>query len=140
MAISNIVPSHLHRTAPVSQPGEDFAAQVLRNNAHYFLNLPSQYKSDSGMFRLADLARTTRLNKGLALALKGHVEVLPSGNARVASDEDPAIVYEIGVSGCGCDDAPHAEDGLCAHRWAIAIMQARFPMAAVWEQEVCHVA
>jgi len=58
-----------------------------------------------------------RIDRGLVLALNGHVTLQPDGTALVTSAKDTEIVYTVNGH-CDCPDAARAPEGRCKHRWA----------------------
>jgi hypothetical protein len=65
-----------------------------------------------------------RIERGLLLALNGHVELQPDGTATVRSGKDHEVVYRItGARGCDCPDAQRHADAICKHAWARALVK-----------------
>jgi len=65
-----------------------------------------------------------RIERGLLLALNGHVELLPNGTATVRSGKDAEVVYRLtGARGCDCQDAQRHEGAVCKHAWARALVK-----------------
>lgn len=58
-----------------------------------------------------------RIDRGLVIALNGGVELLPNGVARVQSQSNSEIIYEVNGH-CDCPDHERATEGRCKHRWA----------------------
>src|SRR5262245_40492940 len=63
-----------------------------------------------------------RLERGLLLALNGHVTLHQDGTASVRSGTDAEIVYTVNGH-CDCPDASRAPDGRCKHRWAVCFVR-----------------
>jgi hypothetical protein len=85
---------------------------------------------DADLRALTEKAKTrypgeeTRIERGLLLALNGHVELLPDGTATIRSGKDAEVVYTItGARGCDCPDAQRHADAVCKHSWARALVK-----------------
>ncbi len=63
-----------------------------------------------------------RIERGLLLALNGHVTLHADGTATVQSGSDAEVRYEVNGH-CDCPDAARAPDGRCKHRWAKALVK-----------------
>lgn len=63
-----------------------------------------------------------RIDRGLCLALSGHVALHADGTASVRSAKDAEVVYEVNGH-CDCPDASRAPGGRCKHRWARCFAQ-----------------
>lgn len=63
-----------------------------------------------------------RLDRGLVLALNGHVTLHADGTASVRSGRDAEVVYTVNGH-CDCPDASRAPDGRCKHRWAKCLVK-----------------
>ena len=64
----------------------------------------------------------TRIDKAVDLILHNHVELLPNGHARVASQtRGGAITYTIANGSCSCEDYKRAPSAMCKHRLARGI-------------------
>src|SRR5262245_61647227 len=78
---------------------------------------------DAALRGLAERARTryageaARIDRGLCLALNGHVTLHDDGTASVRSGKDAEIVYHVNGH-CDCPDAQRAPEGRCKHKWA----------------------
>lgn len=76
--------------------------------------------------QVADKARTTlpechsRVDKAVALVLAGDVQLLPDGEALVASQCDAGRMYHVNGT-CECRDYVQAPSGWCKHRIAAGI-------------------
>jgi hypothetical protein len=70
-----------------------------------------------------------RVEKALALALAGDVEILPDGGGRVASQRDGQTIYYITNGHCTCKDYASAPDGWCKHRLSVALVRRAWPLA-----------
>ena len=68
-----------------------------------------------------------RIERGLLLALNGHVELLPDGTATVRSGKDAEVVYRITGNSCDCQDFARATDGRCKHRFSVALVKKALP-------------
>jgi hypothetical protein len=83
---------------------------------------------DAALRALADQARTrypgeaARLDRGLVLALNGHVTLAENGHAFVRSGSDPEVRYVV-MRTCDCPDVERAPDGRCKHRWAASLVR-----------------
>jgi hypothetical protein len=64
-----------------------------------------------------------RIDAAVKMALAGDVELLPEGQATVASQSDGATTYHIANGECTCRDFPQAPSGFCKHRLSAAIYQ-----------------
>lgn len=64
-----------------------------------------------------------RIERGLVLALNGHVHLRADGTATVQSGTDGAIVYNVGHGLCDCPDFPRAPGGKCKHVWARCLVR-----------------
>jgi hypothetical protein len=71
-----------------------------------------------------------RIDRGLGLALNGHVTLQTGGTATVQSGTDPEIVYHVGDGRCDCDDFWRAPGGRCKHRLAVALVRKAHAQAA----------
>jgi hypothetical protein len=63
-----------------------------------------------------------RIERGLLLALNGHVTLREDGTATVQSGSDAEVRYEVNGH-CDCADFTRAPDGRCKHRWAKALVK-----------------
>lgn len=83
---------------------------------------------DTALRTLAAAARTryageaARLDRGLCLALNGHVTLHADGTASVRSGSDAEVVYTVNGH-CDCPDASRAPEGRCKHRWAKCLVK-----------------
>lgn len=79
---------------------------------------------DAALRTLATRAQTryagesARIDRGLVLALNGHVTLHADGTARVQSERNPDVQYRIAHGRCDCPDAPWAPEHRCKHVWA----------------------
>jgi hypothetical protein len=72
-----------------------------------------------------------RIERGLLLALDGHVTLHEDGTAMVGSASDSEVWYWIERGTCDCPDFSRAPDGRCKHRYAVALVRkAQTQMAA----------
>lgn len=83
---------------------------------------------DHALRTLAAQARTryageaARIDRGLCLALNGHVTLHEGGTASVTSASDAEVVYTVNGH-CDCPDASRAPEGRCKHRWATCLVK-----------------
>jgi hypothetical protein len=63
----------------------------------------------------------SRVDKAVALALNGDVELLPDGTAKVASQSTGSTAYHVVNGHCDCRDYEKAPGQLCKHRLSAAI-------------------
>lgn len=83
---------------------------------------------DHALRTLAARAKTrypdeqARIDRGLVLALNGHVTLHADGTARVQSGSDAEVVYTVNGC-CDCADAQRAPAGKCKHRYAKALVK-----------------
>jgi hypothetical protein len=83
---------------------------------------------DTALRGLAAQARTryageaARIDRGLCLALNGHVTLHQDGTASVRSGRDAEVVYHVNGH-CDCPDAQRAPEGRCKHRWAKCLVR-----------------
>jgi hypothetical protein len=64
-----------------------------------------------------------RLERGLILALNGHVTLNVDGTATVRSGSDAEVGYAVAPGTCNCPDFRSAPDGRCKHRWAANLVR-----------------
>ena len=76
-------------------------------------------------------SHSKRIWKGLALAMKGHVDMQADGTALVQSETNPAQVYTVNGR-CTCPDEPTAPKGYCKHRYAKAIYKKALEAYGPW--------
>jgi hypothetical protein len=69
-----------------------------------------------------------RIEKAVALVLRGDVQLMGDGTARVNSATDPKRTYIVNGS-CDCRDYEHAPDHLCQHRLAYMITRRAYKQA-----------
>lgn len=62
-----------------------------------------------------------RVEAAAALVLAGDVALVNDHTATVASQHDPAKVYQVDHGVCTCQDYPRAPHGFCKHRLAAAL-------------------
>src|SRR4029450_1462625 len=62
-----------------------------------------------------------RVDKAVALALNGDVELLPDGTAKVASQSTGSTAYHVVNGHCDCRDYKKAPHNFCKHRLSAAI-------------------
>jgi hypothetical protein len=63
-----------------------------------------------------------RIDRGLVLALNGHVTIHQDGTASVQSGTDAEVVYTVNGQ-CDCPDVARAPEGRCKHRWAKCLVK-----------------
>jgi hypothetical protein len=63
-----------------------------------------------------------RIDRGLVLALNGHVTLHTDGTASVQSGSDAEVVYTVNGH-CDCPDAARAPEGRCKHRWGKCLVK-----------------
>jgi hypothetical protein len=64
-----------------------------------------------------------RIERGLLLALNGHVTLHDDGAATVRSGSDAEVGYTVKQGTCDCPDFHRAPDGRCKHRWAVSLVR-----------------
>jgi hypothetical protein len=64
-----------------------------------------------------------RIDRGLGLALNGHVTLNEDGSAEVLSGSGAEVVYHVAHGTCDCPDFARAPDGRCKHRWAACLVK-----------------
>jgi hypothetical protein len=64
-----------------------------------------------------------RVDKAVALVLKGDVELLADGKAKVASQSNGTAIYRIVNGTCDCKDFAQAPSNWCKHRIAAGIQK-----------------
>jgi hypothetical protein len=64
-----------------------------------------------------------RLDRGLLLALNGHVTLNVGETATVRSGSDAEVGYAVAPGTCTCPDFRSAPDGRCKHRWAANLVR-----------------
>lgn len=93
----------------------DTALRTLATRAH------SRYAGESA-----------RIDKGLVLALNGHVTLCPDGTALVRSERDPEVTYRVAHSICDCPDGTRAPEGRCKHRYAVCLVRKAQALGPTW--------
>lgn len=84
---------------------------------------------DTALRTLAAQARTryageaARLDRGLCLALNGHVTLHADGSADVQSGASAEVVYHVHQGVCDCPDFQRAPGGRCTHRFAVCLVK-----------------
>lgn len=87
----------------------------------------STVQFDTALRTLAAQARTryageaARLDRGLVIALNGHVTLHADGTASVTSAKDAEVVYHVEGGVCDCPDFERAPGGRCKHRWSVCL-------------------
>src|SRR5262245_58179866 len=64
-----------------------------------------------------------RVDKAVAIVLNGDVELLPDGQAKIASQSHGATQYVVCNGTCACKDFPKAPSGWCKHRIAAGMQK-----------------
>jgi hypothetical protein len=64
-----------------------------------------------------------RIDRGLLLALNGHVTLNFDETATVRSGSDAEVGYTVVHSRCDCPDFTRAPDGRCKHRYSVALVK-----------------
>ena len=64
-----------------------------------------------------------RIDRGLVLALNGHVTRNADGSADVLSGSGAEVAYHVAHGACDCPDVTRAPDGRCKHRWAACLVK-----------------
>ena len=88
----------------------------------------STVQFDTTLRQLAAQATTryagekARIDRGLVLALNGHVTLHADGTASVQSGTDAEVVYTVNGH-CDCPDVARAPEGRCKHRWAKCLVK-----------------
>ena len=70
-----------------------------------------------------------RVDKAVAIVLAGHVELLPDGKAKVASQSNGTTQYCVVNGTCECKDFAAAPSGWCQHRIAAGLAKRATPLA-----------
>lgn len=98
------------------------------NTLEYTEQLRQALQRDTTLRQLAAQATTryagekARIDRGLVLALNGHVTVHADGTASVQSGTDAEVVYTVNGH-CDCPDVARAPEGRCKHRWAKCLIK-----------------
>ena len=101
---------------------------VPQSITEYTDKLRQALQRDTTLRQLAVQAATryageqARIDRGLVLALNGHVTIHPDGTASVQSGTDAEVVYTVNGH-CDCPDASRAPEGRCKHRWAKCLVK-----------------
>jgi hypothetical protein len=89
---------------------------------------------DTALRAAAALARTrypgeaARIDRGLTLALNGHVTFDADGTCQVRSEKDAEVQYRV-TGGCDCRDASTRAPGArCKHRWAKCVVKKAYTL------------
>lgn len=64
-----------------------------------------------------------RIERGLLLALNGHVTLHADGTATVRSGSDAEVGYTVAHGTCDCPDFSRAPDGRCKHRYGVCLVK-----------------
>ena len=70
-----------------------------------------------------------RVDKAVAIVLAGHVELLPDGKAKVASQSNGTTAYFVVNGACSCPDFTQAPSHWCQHRIAAGLAKRAYPLA-----------
>ena len=98
------------------------------NTLEYTEKLRQALQRDTTLRQLAAQATTryagekARIDRGLVLALNGHVTIHADGTASVQSGTDAEVTYTVNGH-CDCPDASRAPEGRCKHRWAKCLVK-----------------
>ena len=112
---------------------------VPQTTAEYTEKLRQALQRDTTLRQLAAQATTryagekARIDRGLVLALNGHVTLHADGTASVQSGTDAEVVYTVNGH-CDCPDARRAPEGRCKHRWAKCLVKRATQAGAVLHQ------
>jgi hypothetical protein len=102
---------------------------VPQSTTEYTEKLRQALQRDTTLRQLAAQATTryagekARIDRGLVLALNGHVTLHQDGTASVQSGTDAEVVYHVAHGTCDCPDASRATEGRCKHRWAKCLVK-----------------
>jgi len=109
---------------------------VPQTTTEYTEKLRQALHRDTTLRQLAAQATTryagekARIDRGLVLALNGHVTVNADGSADVLSGSGAEVAYHVAHGTCDCPDFTRAPDGRCKHVWAKCLIkraQAQMP-------------
>ena len=73
-----------------------------------------------------------RIDRGLVLALNGHVTVNADGSADVLSGSGAEVAYHVAHGTCDCPDFTRAPEGRCKHRYAVCLVKKATKAAAYY--------
>jgi hypothetical protein len=101
---------------------------VAQTTTEYTEKLRQALQRDTTLRQLAAQATTryagekARIDRGLVLALNGHVTLHTDGTASVQSGTDAEVVYAVNGH-CDCPDVARAPEGRCKHLWAKCLVK-----------------
>jgi hypothetical protein len=101
---------------------------VAQTTTEYTEKLRQALQRDTTLRQLAAQATARyagekpRIDRGLVLALNGHVTLHTDGTASVQSGTDAEVVYTVNGH-CDCPDVARAPEGRCKHRWAKCLVK-----------------
>jgi hypothetical protein len=104
---------HATVTQSINTVEFDVALRTLATRAH------SRYAGEGA-----------RIDRGLVLALNGHVTLCPDGTALVRSEHNAEVSYRVAHGLCDCPDGTRAPDGRCKHRYAVCLVRKAQPTPA----------
>jgi hypothetical protein len=99
------------------------------SNVEYPEQLRQALQRDTTLRQLAAQATTryagekARIDRGLVLALNGHVTINADGSADVLSGSGAEVAYHVAHGTCDCPDFERAPDGRCKHRYAVCLVK-----------------
>jgi hypothetical protein len=102
---------------------------VAETTIEYTEKLRQALQRDTTLRTLAAQAATryagekARIDRGLVLALNGHVSVNADGTADVLSGSGAEVAYHVAHGTCDCPDFTRAPDGRCKHRYAVCLVK-----------------
>jgi hypothetical protein len=101
---------------------------VSQTTTEYTEKLRQALQRDTTLRQLAAQATTryageqARIDRGLVLALNGHVTLHADGTASVQSGTDAEVVYTVNGH-CDCPDVARAPESRCKHVWAKCLVK-----------------
>lgn len=87
------------------------------------MNLDAQLRSLAAQAVTRYPDEQARIDRGLVLALNGHVTLCDDGSAIVQSGSDSEVQYIVAHAHCDCPDYTRAPEGRCKHRFAVALVR-----------------
>lgn len=102
---------------------------VAQSTTEYTEKLRQALQRDTALRQLAAQATAryagekARIDRGLVLALNGHVTVNADGSADVLSGSGAEVAYHVAHGACDCPDFTRAPDGRCKHRYAVCLVK-----------------
>ena len=101
---------------------------VAQTTTEYTEKLRQALQRDTTLRQLAAQATTryagekARIDRGLVLALNGHVTVNADGTADVLSGSGAEVAYHVAHGTCDCPDFARAPGGRCKHRFSVCLV------------------